>query len=116
MPAVTYFHDFEIGQMQKYLRENDAPLAKLLDEVMELDGKQWFVAVYPPSALLRRKPILYELYVPVHGVDGMFECQVINFPGGKTSINHMAEKPMIETYVYGRIGGLREAAKEKANG
>ncbi len=103
MPCCTYLGDEEVNAWKYRLMDNE--LNDLLVEVNAIPGERW--CIQPINTLKRRwlrksQPItLYCLYAFIAGL----EWQVINFPGGASSINTIVDKAYIQTYLFGYLGG-----------
>src|SRR5690349_19097385 len=108
MGASHYYTEQEVRSHQERL--DDKELQELLDEVVRLEGKTWFVRKDQHRVRrFFRKPktvTLYELLVECGG-----EWQIINFHGGECSINHDVSRAQVMTYLLGYIGGWQQATR-----
>lgn len=104
MPCVTFYSDHEVAYHRKNLK--DLELEYWLKLAADATGREMFIRKYEHLLVRKwwqrwwfRKPktvYLYQLLVNCCG-----EWQIINFPGGKSSINHDVERFQMMTCLMG---------------
>jgi hypothetical protein len=107
MPITTYLDDAEVAQWKTQIKDPD--LINLISELNGL-GNRWALRPIPmpERTFLFSRPIA-PLYCLYHHF-GSIEWQVINFPGGNSSIHVYVEAPLIKAYLLGYLAG-RDSAR-----
>ena len=103
MACCTYLGDYEFN---KFKSVSDKELNELFQEVRNIDDKYFLEEREFEIKKRFKKPTKEVRYTLYKQLRNDCEVQVINFAGGKSSINGLVDKSYIMTLFYGIINGF----------